>query len=654
MSTGAGTGPTPVPGGTALRGVASRICAVWHRLALAGIVALALGLNLWRLDRNGWGNEYYSAAVRSMSDSWHAFVFAAFDPGGLVAVDKTPLALWVQALSVRIAGYSEAAVLMPQALMGAASVAVLYLIVSRPWGRVAGLAAALCLALTPVAVAVWRDNNPDALFLLLALLAVLAGTRAAAGGARWHAVAAGVLVGLAFLTKMLLALVVVPGLMLAVLIASPLPPRTRIGRVVLAGGAAIATAGAWVAAVALTPASSRPWVGSTDDDSILSLVLGYNGVGRVAGQTGGTSSAGGSGGAFSGEPGLFRLLNDALGDQIAWLLPLAVVAGISLVLAQRRGRGDRARAAFCWAMGGWFVAGAVILSAAGGIVHSYYAALLAPPMCGVVGAGLVTLWGDVRRGETWPLLPCAGIGITAAVQAALLDRAGWAGAIAPAMLVLVALGMIALILAARRRADVRGSRALATAGLAVAMAGLLLAPAAWSLSTGMGAVDGVFPGAGPGHVAGLTGDAGTRRAGAGGGGDTSLAAALAWAKADDPGVTFTIIVNSEQEAAPLIIAGESVAAMGGFTGRETVLAPRLLADLVASGRARYFYLGEVRSLGARGNASIDLVRSVCAPVAIGDGAGGTGDDDRGDGLADPRRGSGSVLYDCAGQEGALR
>ncbi len=637
-----GLGPGARAGARALA------AAWWHRPALVGILGLSAGLNLWRLDRNGWGNEYYSGAVHSMLESWRNFVFVAFDPGGLVAVDKTPLALWVQAASARLFGYSEAAILIPEALMGVASVGVLYLLVSRPWGRVAGLTAALALAVSPVSVAVSRDNNPDALFVLLLLLAVLAGVRAAESGRLTPLLASAALVGLAFNTKMLLAAVVLPGIALGVLLTSRHGWGRRLAHLGAAAATLVAVSGAWVAAVALTPESARPWVGSTGDDSILGLALGYNGVGRVAGQTGGTSFGGtgglGLGGALSGEPGLFRLLNDALADQIGWLLPLAVAGGVSLLLGTLRAR-RRSEVAWMWAVGGWFVVTAGVLSAAGGIVHTYYAALLAPPLCALVGAGAVSAWRDVQRGGSWPLLPLAGLAVTTIVQLTILGRTSYLPALKPALAILALAGGAALVVAARRPGRDRGGPRLAAAGLCTALVALLLAPAAWSLSTSRGAVDGVFPGAGPAFVSGLSGDA--RGGPSGGSGTGDAASALAWAERNDPGSVWSLVVTSEQEAAPLVIAGGRVAAMGGFTGRETVLSPSLVARLVASGQARHFLIGATRSLSGTVNPTVALVSSTCAVVPaaswggggpVGLGAGG---------------GGGATLYDCAGRAGAL-
>jgi 4-amino-4-deoxy-L-arabinose transferase-like glycosyltransferase len=129
---------------------------------LLGLLALAAALNLWSLGRNGWANDYYAAAVRSMSSSWHNFFFGSFDASGVMTVDKPPLALWVQALSARIFGYHPLSLLVPQALMGMAAVALVYDLTRRMFGRTAGFVAGLVLALTPITVAISRHNNPDA------------------------------------------------------------------------------------------------------------------------------------------------------------------------------------------------------------------------------------------------------------------------------------------------------------------------------------------------------------------------------------------------------------------------------------------------------------------------------------------------------------
>src|SRR4051812_3826476 len=288
------------------------------RPELVGLLVLAAVLYLWALDQNGWANEYYSAAVRSMSQSWHNFFYDSFDPSGIMTLDKPPLAFWVQALSVRAFGYSSLSMLVPQALMGVASVGLVYDLVRRPFGRAAGFVGGLALAVTPITVAISRHNNPDALLVLCSVAALWCFVRGLeTGRARWI-VWAGVCVGLGFEAKMAVALMVVPGMLMAWLWVAP-RGRGAAVRALLAGGAAMAAVGlAWPMLMWLTPASDRPWIAGTSDNSVWSLITGYNGVGRLSGQAGGPQAfggAGGGGGPFGGPTGVWRLLDSSLGGQ---------------------------------------------------------------------------------------------------------------------------------------------------------------------------------------------------------------------------------------------------------------------------------------------------------------------------------------------------
>src|SRR3954454_15672148 len=312
---------------------------------LLGLLALAAVLNLWSLSQNAWANDYYSAAVRSMSSSWHNFIYGSFDANGVMTVDKPPLALWVQALSVKVFAYHSLSILVPEALMGVASVVLVYDLTRRVWGRAAGCAAGLVLALTPISVAISRHNNPDALLILCCTAALWFLVRALQDGRTRWIVLAGVAVGLGFETKMGAALLVVPAIVAAWLWIAP-RGRLAAGRQLLAGGAAmVVVGGAWPLLMALTPASSRPWISGTSDNSILSLILDYNGLGRLDGQAGGPQIAGGGGGpgggtTFGGAPGPLRLFNEGLGGQAGWLLGFAVVALVALAVVTRLRRAD--------------------------------------------------------------------------------------------------------------------------------------------------------------------------------------------------------------------------------------------------------------------------------------------------------------------------
>src|SRR5215217_3263719 len=305
----------------------------WQGIALAAILLLSAFLNLWGLTGEGYSNYYYSAAVKNMLASWQNFFFVSFD-AGFVSVDKPPLGLWIQAASAYLLGFNGWSLLLPQAIAGVLCVAVLYHLVRRVSGPGAGLLAALVLALTPIAVAVNRNNIHDALLILILLAAAWAVISAAeTGRLRWLLACAG-LVGLGFNVKMLQAFLVLPAFYLLYLFAAaPVAWRRRFVHLGLATAVLLVVSLSWAVAVDLTPADQRPYVGSSSDDSALSLALEYNGFDRLLGVSygaggesmpAGTPGGPGSGTREYGEPGPLRLLNPQLAGQIGWLAPLAL------------------------------------------------------------------------------------------------------------------------------------------------------------------------------------------------------------------------------------------------------------------------------------------------------------------------------------------
>ena len=274
----------------------------WERPALI-VLLLATGvLYLWGLGKSGWANAFYSAAAQAGSAGWKAFFFGSSDAANSITVDKTPASLWVMALSARIFGVNSWSILVPQALMGVGSVALLYASVKRWFGPAAGLIAGAVLALTPIAVLMFRFNNPDALLVLLMIAGAWATSRAIENGStRWLALA-GVFVGFGFLTKMLQALLIVPAYALAYLIAGPPKLGKRVVQLVIAGVALVVSAGWYIAIVELVPASMRPYIGGSQNNSLLELTLGYNGLGRLSGDETGSVGGGGGGGGW-GETG---------------------------------------------------------------------------------------------------------------------------------------------------------------------------------------------------------------------------------------------------------------------------------------------------------------------------------------------------------------
>ncbi|HTA33147.1 MAG TPA: glycosyltransferase family 39 protein [Solirubrobacteraceae bacterium] len=463
---------------------------------LASVMSLAAILNLWALSRNGFANQYYAAAVKSMSSSWHDFLYASLDRGGIMTVDKPPLALWVQALSARVFGFDSLSILVPQALMGVASVALVYDLVRRRFGRVGGFVAGLSLALTPISVAISRHNNPDSLLVLCCVAALWCTVRGldadpARRGTRWL-VLAGVFVGLGFETKMGVALVVVPGIVAAWLWVAPAARgRLHALRQLLAGGAAmLLVGGAWPLLVELTPAADRPWVSGTSNNSVLSLIFEYNGLGRVEGQTGGAGGPpNGANTMFGGTAGPLRLLNSALGGQAGWLLGFAVISGLGILVASRLRRSDT-RSGWLLAIGGAFVATAVLFSFAGGIFHPYYVSLLAPFVAALTGAGAAQMLRGGRAGRVM-----AALAVVAGVVVEFVVRADYPGQLTwlpPVLIVVGALAVVALL--------AFSSRAVRIGALAAVLAALLAAPAVWAFDTLGHATSGTFPAGGPASV----------------------------------------------------------------------------------------------------------------------------------------------------------
>jgi 4-amino-4-deoxy-L-arabinose transferase-like glycosyltransferase len=647
------------------RGRLRALAITWPRPELSLLLAVAAVLNLWALDRNGYANEYYSAAARSMSSSWHAFLYGSFDAAGVMTVDKPPLALWIQALSVKAFGLSSWSLLVPQALMGVATVALVYDLVRRRFGRAAGFTAGLALAVTPVAVAVSRHNNPDALLVLCCTAAVWSVVRGLEDGRTRWLVLAGIAIGLGFEAKMAAALLVVPAMAAAWIWMAPRGRLAAVRQLFAGGAAMVVVGGAWPLLVALTPASDRPWVSGTSDNSIWSLILGYNGLGRLFGQDGGPGGGamgGGGGGPFGGDAGVLRLLNESLGGQAGWLLGFALVSLIGIAVLTRLRRAD-GRTGWLIVVGGSFLTVAVAFSQAQGIFHPYYVSQLAPFAAMLVGAGAGQIAGGGRAARVLaPPALAAGVLTELIVLHNNPGTLGWL----PPVLVVVA-GGAALVLASGDAV----LRQLRIAALVAAMGVLLLAPASWAVQTLGHKTSGTFPAGGPASAA-MTGGPGGgggpgpgggapgggqmgmappgtgAGGGAGGGGGAfggntqSLSEAVAYVRENGGG---TLAVSSQSGAASQLIAsGSNVVALGGFSGRESQVSVSWLADAVASGKVRWVLTdgsgGGMRQDGRVGSSEVmAAVEQVCTEVSSSAWGGDT---------------SSGGLYDCQGHAADLR
>jgi 4-amino-4-deoxy-L-arabinose transferase-like glycosyltransferase len=536
----------------ALRGVVrgEETSPPWSRPALWAVALLAGVLSMWGATRNGWANTYYAEAAQAATRSWRALLTNAVDVSGTDSLDKGPLSNVLMGLSGRMLGFSSFSMLLPEALCGVASVLVLHNTVKRTLGHRTALLAALALALTPIYVAMSRFNNPDALLVLLEVCAAWALVRALQSGRTRHLLLCGLAVGLAFNTKMLAAYLVVPGLALAYLWAGPVRLRRRLAQLAAGGLAMGAVSFAWYGTMMLLPASQRPWVGDTTNNSWFSLIFGANGLSRVSGSGGAAGPTGA--GSFGGAAGPLRLFNSIVGAQIAWLLPLALLGLLLGLWSRRRApRTDLPRAAYLlW--GGWGVVTWAVFSFSQGIFHPYYTTALAPAVAVLAAGAAVELWDRSRGSLRWSVAAGAAVCATAALAVLLLGRAGgfvpW---LAPTVVALAALSTAALLAARRSRL------VLAVAAVAGAVA-VLAGPAAYSLATVGKTLSGGNPLAGPASAEGGFGFGGPGGAFRSGGRPRGPAGA--------PGIPPPGLFSAQGARGGPPVAGQGAPGSGGAAG----------------------------------------------------------------------------------------
>jgi 4-amino-4-deoxy-L-arabinose transferase-like glycosyltransferase len=652
-----------------------------EQVGLVAILVLSGLLEFVRLSQNGFANVYYAGAVKSMLRSWHSFFFLSADPTGLIAADKPPLGLWLQGLSAKVFGFAPLPLIVPEGICAVLAVALLYRIVAPRFGAVAGLVGAFSLAVFPSFVAVSRENAVDPLLILLMLAACGAGLAAIDSGRLRSLVWCAVLVGLAFNTKALAALLCVPGIALGYMLCAPGSFRQRLARLLAAGVVFVVVALSWMTVVDLTPASQRPFIGDTASNSELQLTLGYNGFGRVGGEYGGpgptkldltraqtlplvrpgvNSPAAAAERryiaahraprahakhprravthgrqrrktvvAFGGARSPVRIFGIGLGGQAGWLVPLALIGMLALGLAVRRRQDRRTGALFV--LGGWFLVELLTLDFSAGIVHPYYSSALGPGLAAMTGAGAIALASLIRgrdsrvalRGYCLAVLAIAG---TVTAQLVLINREGDPLWWRIPLVVLCVAGMVAIPLA----------RARAGWALAVAVGAVLVAPMVFSFSVWLAPVAGTFPAAGPYSYAG-TGGVGLSAAGA-----RTYRALIHYLLTHRATHPYELLTQSFDQASPLILLGLQAAAEGGYNTTDPALSGQQLAGLVSERRARYLLIGGPYA-NRGGNSAATAARLVCPEIpqivwSAGSSAGGAG----------------GFLVDCAGRAAELR
>jgi len=510
--------PPPAPPETAPPEKAPR----WSLPALVAIMVLAAVLYSWNLTGSSL-NSFYSSAVYSGTQSWKAWFFGSLDAGNFITVDKPPFSLMVMGLSCRIFGFGTWQMMLPEVAAALGTIWILHSSVKRYFGHVAATIAALVLALTPITVAINRDNNPDTLLVLLMVAGAALGLRAVRTEKLLPLVGSAVCFGFAFNTKLLQGYIALPAVFAVYLFASKLGWKKKLVQLAVATFALAVSSFWWATAVSLVPAADRPYIGGSTDGTAWDLIMGYDGFGRVFGGegNGGGGGGGGGGGTFAGTAGLGRMFNDILGGQISWLLPFSAIALIAgLVLVGRAPRTDATRAALImW--GGWTLLHYVTFSMAQGTMHPYYTTALAPGIAALCGGGGVMLWRAFRSGDArWSWVLPAGLAVTGIWAIVVLRRAsGWNTWLWPTVGVLMVLAIVGLFVF---RSGNRGR--LLTASIAAAIIAALAGPTAYAVtpaaSSGTGGgMGGTNPTAGPSTGGGMGGGpgGGGNRGGFGGG-----------------------------------------------------------------------------------------------------------------------------------------
>jgi 4-amino-4-deoxy-L-arabinose transferase-like glycosyltransferase len=596
---------TPPNAANSAGGEATRITARWGWVGLASIVGLAAWFRLWRLDRNGFGNPYYAAAIRSMLKSPRNLFFGSFDPLGLVAVDKPPVALWIQAASAWAFGYHGLSVLVPQALLGVGCVVLTYGLVRRAFGGGAGLLAGLFVAVTPVSVADDRTNLPDTALVFVLLLGAWALAIALETGRRRWLLLSAVLIGVGYNIKMLAAFLVVPAFAAAYVLAAPVGLWARFGRLACAAVVTAVVSLSWSLAVDLTPAVSRPYLGGSRNNSAVELAMGYNGLERVFGRPGKSVAAHpgaiepkggvtraaaavpGAGGTpgFDGAAGPLRFAGPVMAGQITWLFPLAILGG-GVAACRRPGWRPAGAALVLWL--GWLVTHWLVFSLARGVLHEYYTTVMAPAIAALAGAGAVALWDGSRQGGAQRALAPLVIAATVAWQAyVIVQYPAWRVWLLPVVFAGAGMGT-AVLMVARLRMTGSSETRLARLAAGAVLASLLVGPVAWSLTPVMARGDSLMPLADPSVL--VEGPRGIPLPGRpafelDARGVRKLAGFLVANRHDEP-----IAMASMESflAAPLIIEADLPAvALGGFSGSDRAFTASRFAQMVRQGQVRF-------------------------------------------------------------------
>ncbi len=584
-----------IKGLSRVRGEYGRV-ALFEAAGFGGLLLITAALYLWNITINGMANSYYAAAAQAASVNWTAWLFGSLDAANFMSVDKPPVSTMIMGLFGRVFGFSSWSMLLPHALAGVATVVLVYMAVRRWYGVKSALIAGAVMALTPAAALMFRFNNPDSFLTLFLTASAYAFLRAfdSKKSALWLSVA-GLLAGFAFNTKMLQGLLVLPVMAVLYIACAKPAVMTRVWHLSVAGIATVASTLWWSVLVWLMPAAYRPWIGSTNNNNIWSLIFGYNGFGRLFGGHGGApgGAAGGPGGVgFGGETGVLRIFNESFGPNIVWLIPAALIGGGLVIWLLRRVPRDNKERAGVLLWLGWLFIHIVVFSMTSGTIHPYYVVAMAPAVAALVGIGAPYIWkAYTRRTHVWWIVPLT-IATTTITSVIMLGyRNDWTILTWLVGVAGVAATGITVILPPRI------STRLRRMALACAVISACTAPIAYSVSTVMAAHSGSIPTAGPNASAMNNTNNETAFA---------EAALVKFLLANQRGATWIAAVDSANTSAPIQLSiKQPVMAIGGFNGSDSALTLQSFRQLVATSKVRYYVVDNSgRGGGSGGNSDI--------------------------------------------------